>query len=229
MNKAAGDLQSAPAQPLRGIIFVLAAVFVFASMDTINKHLAINYPVPLIMAVRYLINLVGVILIFAPRHGRALLQMKRRQLVLFRGASLAASSLLMGFALQLMPVAETVAIIYLAPFGVLLLSGPLLKEPVKLAGWIATATGFVGLLFIVRPGSCLDPTGVMFAICAIVGTISYHMLSRLLAKTESTMALLFYTALIGTVIFCALLPWNIRGPTPTPLDVALFIAIGVLS
>ena len=42
---------------------------------------------------------------------------ERRGLVLVRGLCLALASLTMGFALRLMPVGETVAIIYLSPFG----------------------------------------------------------------------------------------------------------------
>ena len=40
------------------------------------------------------------------------------------------------------PVGETVAIIYLAPFAVLVLSGPLLGEKVRPAGWLAAFAGF---------------------------------------------------------------------------------------
>lgn len=215
--------------PLRGVLLVLAAVFVFASMDTTGKYLVARYPVPLVMTVRYLVNLILVVAIFAPRHGREIFAMQRKRLVWLRSISLALSSLLMGLAFKAMPVAETVAIIYLAPFGVLLLSGPVLGEKVRLSGWIATAVGFVGLLLIVRPGGGLSPAGVIFTLLAAATTVIYHLLSRLLAKTESTVSLLFYSAIAGVSFFGALLPWNWQSMSPSRLDLVLFVSIGAMS
>lgn len=215
--------------PLRGVVLVLVAVFVFAGMDATGKHLAQHFPVPMFLAARYIVNLLLLILIFAPKHGWALVHMQRKWLVLLRGLALASSSLCAGFALKAMPVAETTAIIYLAPFGVMLLSGPFLNEQVRLSGWIATAIGFIGLLLIVRPGSGLSPTGVMWGLLTIGGTIIYHLLSRLLAKTETTKALLFHTALVGSIIFGAMLPWNWPTEMLHGLDAVLILALGVLS
>jgi drug/metabolite transporter (DMT)-like permease len=214
---------------LRGIFLVLAAVFVFASMDTTSKFLVTRYAVPPVMTARYLVNLILVVAVFAPSNGRALFAINRKGLVWLRAFSLAFASLFAGLALKAMPVAETVAIIYLAPFGVLLLSGPMLGEKVGLAGWLATALGFVGLLFIVRPGSGLSLTGITFALLCAAVTVIYHSLSRLLAKTETTAALLFYTALAGVIFFCAMLPWNWQMPTPNTRDVVLFLALGTFS
>jgi len=216
-------------RPLLGVSLVLSAVFIFACMDATGKHLAQSFPVPFFLAARYIVNLLLIIVVFVPKHGWALLATKRTWLVILRGVALASSSLFAGFALKAMPVAETTAIIYLAPFGVMLLSGPLLNDRVRLSGWIATALGFIGLLLIVRPGSGLSPTGVMFGLLTILGTIVYHMLSRSLAKTETTMALLFYTAIVGTIVFGAILPWNMPALTPQGLDAVLLLALGGMS
>jgi drug/metabolite transporter (DMT)-like permease len=146
--------------------------------------------------------------------------------VILRGLALASSSLFAGLALKAMPMAETKAIICLAPFGVMLLSGPLLNDKVRLSGWIATALRFIGLLLIVRPRSGVSPTGVTFGLLSILGAIVYHRLSRSLAKPEITMALLFYTAIIGTIVFGAILPWTTPALTPQGLDAVLLLALG---
>jgi drug/metabolite transporter (DMT)-like permease len=216
-------------RPLIGIFLVLAAVFIFACMDTTGKYLAQFYPVPMFLAARYFVNLILVVVIFAPKNGWAVVAIQRKGLVLLRAFALAISSLFAGLALKSMPVAETVAIIYVAPFGVILLSGPILKEHVRLSAWIATFIGFVGLLLIVRPGSGLSPAGVGFALLTIGGTIIYHLFSRLLAKTETTMALLFHTALIGTVVFGAMLPWNVPHAWPSGFNLVLIFALGGFS
>ena len=76
-------------------------------------------------------------------------------LVFLRGLCLALASLTMGLALRLMPVGETVAIVYLSPFAVMLLAIPLLGERVGPLGWTCAAVGFLGVLLIVRPGGGL--------------------------------------------------------------------------
>ena len=79
---------------------------------------------------------------------------------------------------------------------------------ISVLGWIAAAVGFAGVLLIARPGGALAPMGVMFAlICAAVSVV-YILLSRLLAASESTMALLFHVALTGTIVFGLILPFN---------------------
>ncbi|HSO48160.1 MAG TPA: DMT family transporter, partial [Rhizobiaceae bacterium] len=121
------------------------------------------------------------------------------------------------------------AIIYLAPFGVLLLAGPMLGERTGLAGWIAALAGFAGVLLIARPGGGLSGLGVFFALLCAVLSVGYHLLSRLLVTTESTHAMLVWSALAGTVVFGALLPWSLRGPAPELTDIILFLTVGALA
>jgi drug/metabolite transporter (DMT)-like permease len=165
--------------------------------------------------------------IVAPLHGREMVRTQRTGLVLVRAGSLAIGSLLVSFALQRMPVAETTAIVYLTPVLVVLLSGPLLKEKVGPGAWISAVIGFAGVLLIARPGGGLDPWGVLFVLGNVVVSVTYNLLSRVLARTERTMAMLFYSALVGAIGFGIFLPWTMHGVAPTPLQVVLFIGFGV--
>ena len=212
--------------PLRGALLLLAALFLFAGMDTVTKFLTAHYEVPLVVAMRYLLHTLLMVILLAPRQGRRLVQTQRTGLVLVRAASLAIASLCVGLALQRMPVAETTSIVFLAPLMVVLLARPVLGERIGPLGWLAAVTGFVGVLLIVRPGSGLDPTGVVFALGVAGATVIYFLLSRLLARTEQTLSLLFYAALVGAVVFGLDLPWSWGGPAPGALEVALFLAMG---
>ena len=137
------------------------------------------------------------------------------------------ASLFFGLALQRMPVAETVSIVYLSPILVVLLARPLLGERIGSVGWMAAVIGFAGVLLIVRPGGGLDPIGVGFVLCNVVVTVAYYLLSRVLARTERTLALLFYTALIGAICFGVALPWTLHGKVPDLLQIVLFLSLGV--
>ena len=218
-----------PGRPMTGIVLVSLAVLVFAISDVVMKHLAADYSVPVIVAVRYLVNLVLLTVILAPRHRAALWRTRRTSLVAVRALSLAMGSLTMGLALQLMPVGETVAIVYLAPFLVMLLAVPLLGEKVSLIGWFGAITGFLGVVLIVRPGAGLDPWGVFFAATNAGFATGYHLLTRSLARTETMVAMLFHTALIGSVLFClAALP-NLQGFAPGIVDLGLMLLLGALA
>lgn len=202
-------------------------LLLFACMDTTTKFLSTRYDVPLIVAARYIGNLSLMLAFSLPTQGAAMLKTQRTALVWVRGSCLAAGSLLVGLALQRMPVAETTSITFLAPILIVLAAGPLLGERIGWRGWTAAALGFAGVLLIARPGSGLNATGVLCALLAVgVGT-GYQLLSRVLAATERTITLLFYTALVGTICFSIALPFFWSDRVPSPFEGLLFASLGV--
>ncbi len=215
------------AHPFRGVLLLLAALVLLACMDTTTKLLVGHYPVPMVVAIRYIVHCGLMVLLLAPSQGRRLVHTRRTGLVLVRAASLAIASLFLGLALRRMPVAETTAINFLAPMLVVLLARPILGERIGLLGWAAAVTGFIGVLLIVRPGSGLDASGVVYVLCAVAAGVVYQLLSRLLVGSERTVALLFYAALVGAVAFGLLLPWYWDGVAPTAWQAALFLSMGV--
>ena len=215
--------------PLKGVALVVLAVLLFAMADTLGKHLALLYPVTMVLAVRYTVNLGLVSLTMLPRHGRALWHTNRTGLVVLRGVCLAFGSVSMLIALQVMPLAETVAIIYITPLLVMIAGAALLRETVSLAGWVAAAIGFAGVLLIVRPGSGLDGLGVALSLFNAACATGYHLLTRVLARTETTMALVFHTALVGAVSFVTLMLVLGTETLPTAFDFATMLALGGLA
>jgi len=226
-EEAALSPAPSPHRPLRGAVLFVAALFLFACLDTSIKHLSERYEVPFIIAVRYLGNLVLMVALLAPREGVRLVRTRRTGLVAVRAGCLCAASLLVGLSLARIPVAETTAINFLAPILMVLLARPLLGEGIGLTGWIAALGGFAGVLLIVRPGSGLDPAGILFMLGAVCANTAYQLLSRVLVATERTLAMLFHTALMGSVCFGVLLPWSWGGEVPEGWTLALFLCLGV--
>jgi drug/metabolite transporter (DMT)-like permease len=215
--------------PVAGILLMLSATLAFAVGDVATKHLVLAHDILLIAALRYGVNLALLAGWLLPTRGLEVLTVRRPRLVLLRALCLAAATVTMGLALRVMPVGETVAIIYLAPFLVLALSGRVLGEPATRAGWGAVATGFLGVLLILRPGAGLDPVGVGFALMNAGCATAYILLSRKLAQTETTESLLIHTALVGTVIFAALTLARGTGPLPQGMDIWITLLLGVLA
>lgn len=216
------------ARPLKGILLVVLATLAFAMADTLTKQQTMRHPVAVVIAVRYLVNIVLLTLFLGPRLGAGLWRVNRRWLVLLRGLCLAMAALTAALALRVMPVGETVAIIYLAPIAVMLLAIPLLGERAGIAGWIGAAFGFAGVILIVRPGAGLDPAGVAFALTNACLATGYHLLTRFLARTETTVALLYQTALVGAVIFCVLSLGSLDDLAVGWIDFAMMLLLGTL-
>lgn len=224
-----------PQSALKGVALVSVAVFVFAAGDALSKVLVQTWAVPMVLAVRYALNAALLLAVFAPRQRGALFRVRRPFLVGLRAAVMLASSVFFGLALQRMPVGETVAIVYLAPFLVMILSVPLLGERVGGRGWVAAAGGFLGVLLVTQPGTGgagldgtgLDGAGVVFALLSALTTVAYHLLTRRLVDTETTAAMLVWTALAGTVVFGATLPWTLGGPMPDLHHLLAFAGLGL--
>jgi drug/metabolite transporter (DMT)-like permease len=211
----------------RGILLIMAAVSTFAVLDTIAKYLSRTYPVPLIVWVRYAMHVLVMLLFVAPRLRWRLVTSLRPGLQVIRGVVLAASSLLFFTGLAFMPIAEASAITFLAPLLVTAMSAYFLRERVRRSAWVALAAGFVGVLFIVRPGSAVFSPAVALPLATAVCFATYQLLTRRLAGVDSTLATLFIGALVGTLVVSFLLPFY-WGLPQSAFHGFLFVMLGVL-
>jgi drug/metabolite transporter (DMT)-like permease len=220
--------RSAAAGPssLTGILLFVGGLFLFACMDTTVKFLVAHYPVPVVAAMRYMVHALLMLVLLGPTQGRLLIKTERTGWVLVRAACLAGATFFMGLALQRMPLAETTAIVFLSPLVVVLMAGPVLKEKVGALDWVAALAGFLGIMLIARPGGVLDTIGIVFALSAVGVMVGYQLLSRILVTTERTVAMLFYAAMFGSVLFGLTLPWFWRGPLPPWEHQLLFLLVG---
>jgi len=212
---------------LRGILLIMAAVSTFAVLDTIAKYLSRTYPVPLIVWVRYAMHVVVMLLFVAPRLRWRIVTSRRPGLQVIRGVVLAASSLFFFTALAFMPIAEASAITFLAPLLVTAMSAYFLRERVRRSAWVALAAGFVGVLFIVRPGSAVFSPAVALPLATAACFATYQLLTRRLAGVDSTLATLFIGALVGTLVVSLLLPFY-WGLPRSAFHAFLFVMLGVL-
>jgi drug/metabolite transporter (DMT)-like permease len=193
-----------PNHHLRGILLIMAAVSTFAVLDTTAKYLARTYPVPLIVWVRYAMHVLVMLVFIAPRLRWRLVTSRRPGLQVIRGVVLAASSLFFFSGLAFMPIAEASAITFLAPLLVTAMSAYFLRERVRRSAWAALAAGFVGVLFIVRPGGAVFSPVVALPLATAVCFATYQLFAP--ARGGLPMATLFIGALVGTLVVSFLLP-----------------------
>jgi drug/metabolite transporter (DMT)-like permease len=147
----------------------------------------------------------------------------------WRGLVLGAFTLFFFSALERLPQAEATAINFIAPLIVMLLAGRLLGETVTRTRWIGAALGFVGMLILVRPGSALDPLGVVFVLLTVCCNVAFQILTRRLATADDSFATMFLSALMGVAMAALLLPWQDEwGGWPRLLDASQWLMLASL-
>ena len=135
-----------------GIALALVAMLAFAVMDGVSKHLAGSLAIPQILWVRYIVFM-GLAVVFLRRKGLGQVWQSRQPLLQgFRAALIVVENGLFVLAFKYLPLADVHAIAAASPLLVIALSVPLLGEKVGPRRWLAVATGFLGVLLIVRPG-----------------------------------------------------------------------------
>ena len=129
-------------------------------------------------------------------------------------------------ALRYLPLADAVAINFLAPLLVTAFSIPILKEKVGPRRWVAIAVGFVGAMVIIRPGSGAMHWAALLPLGTAVCYALYQILTRIAARTETTNTSLFWTSVFGVVATSIVVPffWT----QPTALAWGLMVALGTM-
>ncbi|MCC6609114.1 MAG: DMT family transporter [Burkholderiales bacterium] len=205
-------LSAGPQHHLRGILLIVTAVSIFAIMDTTAKYLSQTYPVPAIVWYRYCFQALFMLVVLGPRMKLDLVRTRRPGLQVTRAAVLALSTLIYFSALSLMPIAEAAAITYLAPLLLTAFSVLLLRERVSPATWVAVATGFVGVLIIIRPGGEVFRPAALLPLATAFCFATYQLMTRQLAGIDSSLATLFYSALVGAMLLSFVVPFYWLAP-----------------
>ena len=212
---------------LHGIVLLLLSQLLLSVMDATAKHLSQTFSVFLLVWARYTVHCVLMIIFLLPFRQRSLFSTQRLPAQIARALLLLATSIFGLMALRSMPLAETAGLAFLSPLMATLLAVPWLGEKVGKAGWLAILAGATGALLIARPGGALPLGGVLFVLASALCFSVYAILTRQLSRTESSMTMLFYTALGGAVCMNLALPWIPEGPLPTWPQALQILSLGL--
>ena len=219
-------LQDFPAW--RALPVFLLAGFCLTSLDTTAKYLVQEHSLFLVVWARY----VGQMLVVAPfawhRRGKPFWRTRRLSVQLLRSTMLLGATVCFFGGLRYLPLAEGSAILFLAPILIVMLSGPLLGERPTRASWVASIAGFVGVLILLRPGSSVFHPATLLFLGAALFNAFYNMLTRKLLL-EDVYTTLFYSAMVGTVVLTAALPWGWDQIRFTLNDGGLVLLLGLLA
>lgn len=202
-------------------------MFLFSAVDTQAKFLTDTlHPIQIVWS-RQLGLLVGMFILLALR-GVSVLRTQYPGLQIARGALAATSATLFIFAVRFVPLADAVAVSFVAPFIVTVLGALVLREPVGIRRWIAVTIGFLGAMIVIRPGLGVIHPAVMLVLLAATLFALRQILSRVLSNSDRTETTVAYTALVGSLVLTVPLPFVWQWPT-TNLEVVLLVSIAILA
>lgn len=212
--------------PGKGIAYMLAAGGTLTVMDAGIKWLTDEYPVPQIGFMRYAVGIV-VAVVFAWRFGGiATLRTSRPIGHALRSIFNLGTMLTFYYALDLLPLADTIAIGYAAPLFMTILSVPLLGERVGWRRWSAVVVGFAGVIVIVQPSPSGIGPGALFALAAAMLYALTLVTSRQLSTTESSHTILFYYSVFVLIALAGFMPAMWVTPRLEDLWIILLVGIG---
>jgi drug/metabolite transporter (DMT)-like permease len=213
--------------PGRGIAIMVAGLLVCAVLNGVVKDQAQRFPVTDIIFFRNLFGLVPLLIAVPFNGGWAGLRPRNVPGHLVQAIAMSVTLVCAYMAFAMIPLAEATAIMFLQPVIMVVLAHIFLKERASLAAWTAVALGFLGVLLIARPtGLGLEPgtlaalAGAFFAAVAIVQV-------RGLAADNSALTITIWYMVLSTLIFLPTTAffWE----TPTPVDLAALILMGIAS
>lgn len=206
---------------------MFAGMALFAATDAMAKLLTETLPPVQIVWSRQCGLLIGV-LIFITIRGFSVLHTTQPKLQVSRGILAAISATLFVIAVSYVPLADAVAITFVAPFIVTVMGAVLLKEPVGIRRWTAVLVGFAGTLIVLRPGMGVVHPAAILLILAAIAFACRQILSRVLANGDGTATTVAYTAVVSWALLCIPLPFFWQTPD-TAREVTLLVAVAILA
>ena len=212
---------------LRGIALMTAGMFLFSGVDAMAKFLTETlHPIQIVWC-RQLGLLAGVAILIGLR-GPGLLRSARPGLQISRGVLAACSASLFIMGVAYVPLADAVAITFVAPFMVTVLGALILREPVGLRRWTAVSIGFLGTLIVIRPGmGVIHPAAGLILIAAAAFAMR-QVLSRILSGNDRTATTVAYTAIVSSALLTVPLPFFWQTPA-SGREIAVLVTMAIVA
>ncbi len=186
---------------LTGVALMLGFCLTAPLLDVAAKLASSSVPVGQITAARFIVQCV----LMAPFIAlmRVSMRVAREQWLplVFRALLLLFATFCFVTAIRVMPLADALAIVFVAPFIVLLFGKFYLGEDVGPRRIAACFVGFVGVLFVIQPSFAAFGAVALIPLGTAVAFAFYILVTRGLSQRMHPVAMQFHTGLIAS-LFC---------------------------
>ncbi|WP_337660390.1 DMT family transporter [Anderseniella sp. Alg231-50] len=220
------SVTSRPDNPVTGACLIVFAVFLMALQDAVIKYASSDLTLWQLYVLRSLLALpVLAVIAGLKRTTPAVLASAAARWVTLRSCLLVLMYVSLYAAIPVLPLSTLAAGFYTGPLFIAILSAVLIGEPVSTRGWLAVATGFSGVLLIIRPGTdefsllVLLPvlSGLFYALAAILTRDRCQHDTPVALAISLNLVLLITGAAVSVVLFAwqpsgTVLPPFLSGP-----------------
>jgi drug/metabolite transporter (DMT)-like permease len=205
----------------------LVSALVLSTMDACTKLLVQDYPVVMVAWARFGVMAVLYGAISWRGFGWRMFRPQRMRVQCLRAVAVVFATLAFNEALIHLPLAECIAIVFIAPILTALYSGRYLEERATATTWVALAGSFLGVLLILRPGGNLFGAAALLPLIAAVGLAVYQVTTRVVSSVDDPRVTMFFSSSVAFAAFSLLLPLGFVVPRSST-DLGLMLLVGTL-
>ncbi len=212
---------------IRSLALMTVGIALLTANDAASKYLVQSHPVGQVIGLRQaatLMVLIPYMMFFSSWRALRVVDWRGQ---LTRGALFLIGSVFIVWSLGVLPLATAITMLFASPIFMVVLSAPLLGERIGRHRWIAVIGGFAGVLIILRPGAESFQWALLLPLLAALVNALRDVLTRRLARTETSIAILFWSNLILMAGGLATLPFGWVAVTSTAAF--WFIAAGIFN
>ncbi|MBB4569178.1 DMT family transporter [Rhizobium leucaenae] len=188
-----------------GLLMMFLSVILSPIIDIFSKLAAVTVPPAEVTAARFIFQWLFALPMMAVLGQWGTWSLRRSGVHAIRAAVLTLSMISFVTTLQVMEVADAIAIFFVEPIMLTILSSIFLKETIGWRRYTACAVGFFGAMLIIQPSfqevGFVALLPVVTALCIAV----YVMITRVVSHSEDAWPMQFQTGLWGMVICLILL------------------------
>ncbi|AXH10813.1 hypothetical protein CP960_08775 [Malaciobacter halophilus] len=196
------DILEQPKSVNKGMLFMLIAVLLLPFTDAIAKYLSTSLSPTQISWIRFLLQALFIfILSFFVKQKIQ----KFRVSYIFLGLFVSLTMILLFWGLRYLPLANNIALFFIEPMVLTILSVLFLKEKIFYNHIIAVVIGLIGTLIIIRPNFSLYGMASFLPIASAVCYALYLMSIRMASSVGNSISLQFWVGVVSTIFLSILI------------------------
>lgn len=209
----------------KSIGWVVSWSLCFSVVMTLAKKIGSDVPGATLVFFRLAIGLIFAMPIFMAQGLGRVMKTQTIGLHFIRAAVVSCSMGCTYYTYRNLPLADAAAIGQTGPLFTTLLAVLLLRESMTLLKWLAMLVGYMGVLFIVKPGVVEYNSAIFVALAGNLLAGLAIVMAKTLSKDNSSQTILFYGT-VGTLVLAsihAFFYWQ----TPSTKDCIFLVLIGI--
>lgn len=211
---------------LAGIGLMLCATMCFAAVDATGKYLGQHISLLSVVWARYAVALLVTGITVNPLTYPGVHRSRRPGLQLLRSLLLFGSTIFTFGALLYIRLDQAMPILFTGPLVVTLAAVPILGERVGIHHALALGLALIGVAIVLNPAGASFHPAMLLSVASMLCYSFYAVMTRLVARSDSSQTTLLYSNVAGVAVLTPLLPFFGEMPH-TWFIAAVMVALGI--